>query len=344
MKKALAVRPHQSPELLSKARELLANAKTLPEILKVRNTAKAAEDYFRGAEKSRKVAKDAAELRLRAERKAGEKLIEMAEKGERTRGGGNLTELQRATQLSDLGIEKTQSHRWQRIAGVPEPVFDDYLEQALEQEDDELTTIGLLRAYKEQIREEKRATNRNIVEGTESADTLIGESYPTIVIDPPWDWDDEGDVDQFGRGRPVYATMPLGEIAALPVGDLAAEHAHLYLWITNRSLPKGFELLAAWGFRYVTALTWIKPSIGMGNYFRGSTEHVLFGVRGSLELLTRDQGTWFAAQRPSIHSAKPPEFYVLVERCSPGPWLEMFGRGLRKGWSVWGAESNGGDA
>ncbi len=336
----IARRDVSSPELLDRARELLAKAETLPQILKVRSAAKAAEQYFRAAEHSRELAKEAAELRLRADKKAGLILIEMAEQGERARSG---KELQRAT-LSDLGIEKTQSHRWQAMAEIPEAVFEAYIEQAKSREFDELTTAGLMRAVKEEIREGRRATNRRIVEGSESADTLIGESYPTIVIDPPWDWGDEGDVDHFGRGRPVYATMPIHEITALPVSDLAAENAHLYLWITNRSLPKGFGLLEAWGFRYVTVLTWVKPSIGMGNYFRGSTEHVLFGVRGSLEILARDQGTWFAAQRPPQHSAKPPEFYQLIERCSPAPWLEMFGRGPRKGWSVWGAESGGGEA
>jgi N6-adenosine-specific RNA methylase IME4 len=163
--------------------------------------------------------------------------------------------------------------------------------------------------------------------------------YPTIVIDPPWDWGDEGDADQFGRARPTYATMSIEQIAALPVGDLAAASAHIYLWITNRSLPKGFDLLATWGFRYITCLTWCKPSIGMGNYYRGSTEQVLFGVRGSLGLLRSDMGTWFQARRPGPHSAKPDEFYRMVETCSPGPWLEMFARQSRPGWTAWGAEA-----
>jgi len=162
--------------------------------------------------------------------------------------------------------------------------------------------------------------------------------YQTIVIDPPWDWGDEGDVNQFGRARPPYPTMSFEEIAALGVSDLAAENAHLYLWITNRSLPKGFGLLQKWGFRYITVLTWVKPSFGMGNYFRGTTEHVLFGVRGSLPLLRHDVGTHFTAERPGQHSAKPDAFYELVETCSPGPRLEMFARKKRNGWTVWGAE------
>jgi len=195
------------------------------------------------------------------------------------------------------------------------------------------------RELKKQARESKREANRELVESTPPATAQAGSRYQTIVLDPPWDWGDEGDVDQFGRARPTYNTMPFADILALPIADLAEKDAHIYLWITNRSLPKGFELLEAWGFRYITALTWCKPHFGMGNYFRGSTEHVLFGVRGSLPLLRKDAGTWFAAPRPGRHSAKPAEFYELVQTCSPGPWLEMFARERRDGWASWGAEA-----
>jgi len=160
-----------------------------------------------------------------------------------------------------------------------------------------------------------------------------GQRYRCIVIDPPWSPDDEGDVDQIGRAQPTYATMPISQIAALPVGDDAEPDCHLYLWITNRSLPKGFGLLTAWGFRYVTTLTWCKPSIGVGNYFRNNTEHVLFGIRGSLPLAAQDIGTWFQAKRgPAGHSSKPDEFYDIVRRASPGPRAEWFGRRARDGF------------
>lgn len=196
------------------------------------------------------------------------------------------------------------------------------------------------RELKEQEREQKREVNRELVAAAPiPATATAGQRFQTIVIDPPWDWGDEGDADQFGRARPTYNTMPFEDILALPIGDLAATNAHIYLWITNRSLPKGFQLLDAWGFRYITCITWCKPSIGMGNYFRGSTEQLLFGVRGSLPLLRRDVGTWFEAPRGSKHSSKPTAFYELVERCSPGPWLEMFARSVRNGWSSWGAEA-----
>jgi N6-adenosine-specific RNA methylase IME4 len=203
------------------------------------------------------------------------------------------------------------------------------------------TLVETKRELNEREREMKREANRKLLAASAGIQTIALGTYAAVVMDPPWDWGDEGDADQFGRARPTYATMPINQIAALPVPEIAAPNAHLYLWITNRSLPKGFSLLEKWGFRYVTMLTWCKPSIGMGNYFRGSTEHVLFGVRGMLPLLVRNQGTHFLGTRPGEHSTKPREFYELVERCSPGPWIEMFARNQRKGWTVWGAESQG---
>ena len=197
----------------------------------------------------------------------------------------------------------------------------------------------LKRAEKEDRRETRREENREKVADT--PDPIdAGARFATIVIDPPWDWGDEGDVDQMGRARPTYGTMSYDELLELAVDDLADDDCHLYLWITNRSLPKGFALMEAWGFRYVTCLTWCKPSFGMGNYFRGQTEQVLFGVKGSQPLKRKDVGTWFAADRgPRGHSSKPEVFTELVESCSPGPYLEMFARSTRDDWTSWGAEA-----
>jgi N6-adenosine-specific RNA methylase IME4 len=199
--------------------------------------------------------------------------------------------------------------------------------------------LQIKRAEKEQKREERREENRAKVAEATTPEAIAesGAKFATIMIDPPWDWGDEGDQDQLGRARPDYATMTKEQLLALPLPDLSDDDCHLYLWITNRSLPKGFELMERWGFRYVTAITWAKPSFGMGNYFRGQTEHVLFGVKGSQMLKRKDVGTLFNASRgPNGHSSKPAEFYDLVESCSPGPYLEMFSRSDREGWKTWG--------
>jgi len=204
--------------------------------------------------------------------------------------------------------------------------------------------LQVKRELKEKAREARREENRAKIAAVpvpEKVFTQTSAKFSTIVIDPPWDWGDEGDQDQLGRARPDYSTMSLPQLLDLPVGDMADDDAHIYLWITNRSLPKGFALLERWGFRYITAITWVKPHFGMGNYFRGQTEHVLFGVKGSQPLKRKDVGTVFHADRgKGGHSSKPVEFYDFVESCSPGPYIEMFSRGNRADWTHWGENSD----
>lgn len=263
-------------------------------------------------------------------------------------GRGKTADTDVRSFFADSGIEERTARRWQSLSThITDQAFDEQIEHL--KADDE-ATISLSAFYalvkavrrqtKEREREARREENRAIVQMAPDP-IQVGAHFTSLVIDPPWDWGDEGDADQLGRARPQYATMPFAAIKALPVDKLADHDAHLYLWITNRSLPKGFELLEAWGFRYVTCLTWGKPSYGMGNYFRGQTEQVLFGVRGSLPLKRKDVGTLFLAPRgPRGHSSKPAEFYDLIESCSPGPYLEMFARSNRKDWTAWGAEAD----
>lgn len=170
-------------------------------------------------------------------------------------------------------------------------------------------------------------------------------TYRTIVADPPWHYYLRPN-DPTHRARLPYESMSNAEIAALPVGDWADDDAHLYLWTTNPHLfgdgtgPTPAEMVANWGFRYVTTLTWHKLGApGMGHYFRGNTEHVLFGVRGHIEIPTHLRlPTLFAASK-GRHSVKPDRFYEMVERVSPEPRLELFARRRRYGWDVWGDEA-----
>lgn len=192
----------------------------------------------------------------------------------------------------------------------------------------------------EEAREQERQVNAAKVKNvTDPRELLKYGRFATIVIDPPWDFDDEGDVNQFGRGKQNYAAQSLDEILTLPLDVLADTDCHLYLCITNRSLPKGFRLMEAWGFRYITCVTWVKPSFGIGNYFRGQTEQILFGVKGSQPLKRKDVGTVFQAPRGERHSEKPAALFELIESCSPAPFLEMFQRTPRPGWTGWGEDS-----
>lgn len=141
--------------------------------------------------------------------------------------------------------------------------------------------------------------------------------------------------------------MELDQIKALPVGDVTAKDAHLYLWVPNALLPEGIEVMRAWGFRYVSNVIWAKrrkdggpDGRGVGFYFRNVTEPILFGVKGSMRTLAPARSTVNMIEtRKREHSRKPDEQYDLIESCSPGPYLEMFARYARPGWSAWGNES-----
>lgn len=172
--------------------------------------------------------------------------------------------------------------------------------------------------------------------------TVLSEKFATIYADPPWRESGGGRIRR-GADR-HYALMATSEIAALPVHRVAAEDSHLYLWVTNNHLEDGLLVLRAWGFRYVTMVTWLKlGKPGLGQYFRGRTEHCLFGVRGRLPYRLRGDGkraqgvTGFLAKREG-HSVKPEEMRRMICAVSPGPYLELFARRRTPGWRVWGDE------
>lgn len=154
--------------------------------------------------------------------------------------------------------------------------------------------------------------------------------YRTILADPPW-----GTKNLIKTAGRHYPTMSTEAICALPVGELAEEDAHLWLWVTNADIFEQIFVMEAWGFSYRSCLTWIKPRFGLGNYLRNQTEHLLLGVRGKAPVQFKGQGTWTFAPLQD-HSHKPEEQYAIIERCSPGPYLELFARRKRPGWDSWG--------
>lgn len=177
-----------------------------------------------------------------------------------------------------------------------------------------------------------------------------GKPFKTILADPPWQFQNRtGKVAPEHKRLNRYGTMTLAEIKALPVDEIAAETAHLYLWVPNALLPEGLEVLKAWGFQYKSNLIWHKirkdggpDGRGVGFYFRNTTEIILFGVRGknARTLAPGRRQVNFISSQKREHSRKPDEQYPLIEACSSGPFLEMFARGPRKGWSVWGNQSD----
>lgn len=181
--------------------------------------------------------------------------------------------------------------------------------------------------------------------------------YSVIYADPPWEttagaapggykivngkqiWNHDK-----AKTRPLaYPTMTVEEISEMDITGLAADDAHLYLWTTNGYLPYAFDVIKSWGFKYSTTLVWAKNGGGLGGAFKITTEFLLFCRRGKLKTNETIRGTWFNAKRHYVngypkHSKKPFFFHHLIERVSPGPYLELFARERTAGWDVWGNE------
>lgn len=189
--------------------------------------------------------------------------------------------------------------------------------------------------------------------GSEPLLEFVGkQTFATVLVDPPWRF-----ANRTGKMAPEhkrlarYETMSIEEICALPVDQVARDRAHLYLWVPNALLPWGLQAMQAWGFEYKTNLIWHKvrkdggpDGRGVGFYFRNVTEMLLFGIRGknNRTLAPGRRQVNFLATRKQEHSRKPDEQYAIIESCSEGPYLELFARGRRDGWTSWGAQADDG--
>jgi N6-adenosine-specific RNA methylase IME4 len=174
--------------------------------------------------------------------------------------------------------------------------------------------------------------------------------FATILADPPWQFTNKtGKVAPEHKRLARYGTMTRDDIGALPLAQLAAPTAHLYLWCPNALLPEGLAVMQAWGFTYKSNIVWHKvrkdggsDGRGVGFYFRNVTELILFGVRGrnARTLAPGRRQVNLLATRKREHSRKPDEQYEIIEACSAGPYLELFARGTRAGWTTWGDQAD----
>jgi len=185
------------------------------------------------------------------------------------------------------------------------------------------------------------------------ADDLVdfagARRFGTILADPPWRFTNRtGKMAPEHRRLSRYGTLTVDEIAGLPVQRIAAITSHLYLWVPNALLPDGLRVMAAWGFEYKSNIVWHKlrkdggsDGRGVGFYFRNVTELLLFGIRGknARTLPPGRRQVNYLGTRKREHSRKPDEQYNLIEDCSRGPYFELFARGKRSGWAVWGDQA-----
>jgi N6-adenosine-specific RNA methylase IME4 len=179
-----------------------------------------------------------------------------------------------------------------------------------------------------------------------------GRRFATILADPPWQFaNSTGKIAPEHKRLSRYETMTLDEIIDLPIEQLAGLTSHLYLWCPNAMLPEGLAVMKAWGFNYKSNIVWHKirkdggsDGRGVGFYFRNVTELILFGVRGknARTLAPGRRQVNLLGTRKREHSRKPDEQYEIIEACSPGPFLELFARGMRDGWTTWGDQADDG--
>jgi N6-adenosine-specific RNA methylase IME4 len=318
---------------LDMALDSVASASAPEVLIDLRNTAEALRIYASRSKLGLVAQNKAAVVRLWAERRIGEFLIET----ERHAGGRPLKKPVpdgngfSPARLRELGIDRKLSSRAQRLAAMPVAEFKTWLDQAQERQI-EICTRDLLNLID---RREAARRNRQRIVGGQVADLVAfaraGNRVGTVYLDPAWPSD--------GTVLP-YESIDLNELRNLPIPALAAERCHIHMWATGincQFLAK--EIIEFWGFRIVGDFVWVKPALGGRNYWRQSHESLLTAVRANMDDRFDDHGlrSWIEAPR-GRHSEKPEVVRALIERASPGPRLELFARRLTRGWFAWGHE------
>lgn len=331
---AAPARIERSGDGLSKlelAALMLARADTIEAVVGVMADAKALRELVEGVDESGYLSRRCSELWVRAQRKAGAMLAV-----EDIHAGRPNADSQSA--LRELGIAQHQSSRWQRIASVPDDDFERYVTDA-HQKQREITAAALINLARLLAGSDPvaRPPLQLVKDDSAGLPGLNTYDYGAIVADPPWQYDNKSTRNAAAKH---YPTMTVAELCELDVAAHASAKSHLYLWTTNQFLRDAFDVLDAWGFTYKAHLVWVKPQMGMGNYFRISHEHILFGIRGGLRTRERNVMSWFEADRLD-HSQKPDRIFDIIEKQSPGRYLEMFGRRRRLSdeWDYWGNEA-----
>jgi len=312
---------------ITEADRLLSIVETPQEAAEIADKAAALATWAKRSNAAIPVINKAVAIKLSAERKAGEMLAGMDLRKNQNAGHNVLPA------LSDFNISKMQSSRWQQMAKVPKEEFTAYVAQC-DEAGREVTSNGLYKmANKHAPKNGARAPD--VTDGTHTdLAQLNGQKFGTIYADPPWRYSNQ--VTRAATDN-HYKTMSVEEICAMPVASLAADKAHLHLWTTNAFIFECPKIMEAWGFEFRSTFVWVKPSMGIGNYWRNSHEIMLLGIRGGQTAISRSEMSWIECGR-GAHSSKPQQVRERSQRLSPGPYLELFGRRSIPGWHVFGNE------
>ena len=296
------------------------------EIKLIRDKAEAYRYTLIQAKESPEYIKKAEEIKLRAERKAGELLKEQTrEKGEYPRKQMSEPKTFVPT-LSDMEITRDQSSNWQRIASIPEEKFEEYINTKKE-----ITTSGAVKLAKKLQRESEFEGTPDLPEG----------KYNVIYADPPWKYGDKL-IEGYGAVEHHYTSMTIQELCELDIKNIVDDNAVLFLWVTSPLLEECFSVIKAWGFKYKASFIWDKIKHNWGHYNSVRHEFLLICVRGTFLPQSKElHDSVISIERSKEHSEKPEYFRKLIEKMYPdSKKIELFARRKTKGWQVWGAEIN----
>ena len=333
---------------LSQASKMIAMVRTPEDIPMAADLAAQAEAMRLYAKKSGmglEAQNHAARVRIGFERAGGRVLLAMVKaKGAQGNPGGQGAAIVRSHDataqtptLTAMGLTRDQSSRWQKQAAVPDDEFESWCAESSEAHR-EVTTAELLRLAKKN--EAPSCDTGPCDEGgtVEDLDELIasGKRFGTLYMDPPWVYGNQATRAATGNH---YEGLSVDELCSAEYAGrfqaLAADDAHMHLWTTNAFLPDSFRVMASVGFEYKSVFVWAKPQMGIGNYWRVSHEFLLFGKRGNAKFADHSMMSWATFDRGK-HSSKPHAVRHMIEKASPGPRIEFFGREKAPGWWVWG--------
>lgn len=287
-----------------------------------------------------KEGQEIAEAVLDAEVRIGELMRDVPKaQGKRTDIKPTDTAVGKYEVIEMAGFTPKQVERFEQMAAHPEAVAR--AKAQAREAGDILSRSKVLQEVGKDIRAAQKAERiEKASSGGQSVDIFTTDKkYRVIYADPPWSYNDKQDTDYYGGAEKHYGTMPLDEIAALPIERIAEKNAVLFLWTTNPLIFDSKQIFEAWGFTYKSMFIWDKVKTGMGHYNSVRHEMLLICTRGSC---TPDTPRMFdsvqSIERSSNHSEKPQEFREIIETLYAGEKIELFARVKREGWDVWGNE------